>query len=709
MTAATGQLPDSLRSNPRLGTWLSFGADHTVEVRTGKVELGQGILTALAQIASDGLRVRLADVRVFGASTEIGPDEGLTAGSLSVQNSGAALRLVCAEVLELCAAAAAVRLDAACGELEVRDGTFRSHVGSLTYWDLPTAEILDRDALGAVNVESLVGGVVGTSQTPSDLLARLTGAPCYIGDLRLPGQLFARVVRPPARQATLVSVDETRVRGLDDLVDVVVEGRFVAVLATREETAIRAASLLAEDLRWVTPDTLPDQADLGQLLLTSASEDIELAAPPADDSADADTRLTLTATYSRPFLAHGSIGTSTGVALWDGVTLQVWTHSQGVFPLRSDLARALGLAETSIVVRHMPNAGCYGHNGADDAAYDAAVLALRFPAKPVQVVWSRQDELGWGPLGPSMLVRLHANASAEGKIQLWAHEVWSNGHTSRPGALGVPAFLGYAHQQCTDLPSSVDPAPARGGGTTRNAVPGYSFPHVSVVGHRAATTPLRTSALRALGSHLNVFAIESFMDEMAALTDQDPLAFRLRHLEDPRGRAVLEAAADRAGWGERPVSEASGRGLGYARYKGTGAWCAVVADVEVGAALRVRRLTIAVDAGTVINPGGVVNQIEGGAIQATSWTVRECILFDRHRVTSDTWETYPILTFSEVPRVDVVLADASGQPSVGVGEASIGPTAGAIGNALTAALGLRVRTLPLHAQSIISAIAADDS
>jgi CO/xanthine dehydrogenase Mo-binding subunit len=383
----------------------------------------------------------------------------------------------------------------------------------------------------------------------------------------------------------------------------------------------------------------------------------------------------------------------------------VWSHSQGVYPLRAELARALGLPADAITVTHAEGAGCYGHNAADDVALDAALLAMAVSGRPVQVTWSRPDELGWAPFGTAGVAGISARVAADGSVLSWRHEIWGNGHSTRPGSVPSVALLAASHRAGgAAIDPAAEPPLAAGGGAGRNAVPYYDFPAHEVVNHRLLEMPLRTSALRSLGAFLNVFAAESFMDELAGAAGRDPLEYRLSMLSDPRARAVLETAASRAGWGGPGPGEEAGRGIAFARYKNTSAYCAVVADVEAVSEVRVRRLTIAVDAGLIVNPDGALNQVEGGAIQATSWACKEQVRFDRYGVTSDTWETYPILRFSEVPAVDAVLRPGDGNPSLGVGEAAQGPVVAAIGNALFAALGVRVRTLPFSPDNITAAM-----
>jgi CO/xanthine dehydrogenase Mo-binding subunit len=696
-------LPPTLAANPRLGDWLRIGPDGSVEVRSGKVELGQGILTALAQMAAEELDVDVHRIRMTATATDLSPDEGMTAGSLSIQQSGAALREVCAEARDLYLAVAAEKLAVPKEDLVVDDGRIVSSDGTATsYWELADDTVLDRPATGGAKPKPDSDyRVVGTDVSRIDLPDKLAGRPRYVHDLHFDGMRYGRVVRPPSRGATLTALDAAPTLALPGVVAVVRDGDFVGVVAEREEVALRAAERLRADANWDVRATLPDEDDLPAFLTQATAETTVLAdGSPSGVAAQRSS----SATYHRPFIAHGSIAPSCAVALAEHEELQIWSHSQSVYNLRSEIARELGMRPEQLVVRHVEGAGCYGHNGADDAAMDAALLALAAPGRPVQVVWSRADELGWAPLGTAGVVRVSADTADDGTVLSWRHEIWSGSFISRPGMTEPPAFLGTSHRARAAIQSNAEPPLERGGGTRRNAVPGYEFPAYEVVNHLIPQMPLRTSALRSLGAHLNVFAAESFMDELAAEAGRDPLEFRLAHLSDPRAMAVLEAVARRSKWGDSQGSDSIGHGIGYARYKNSSAYCAVVAEVEAVEHVRVRRLTMAVDAGLVISPDGAANQIEGGAIQATSWTIKERVRFDRYDITSDTWETYPILRFSEVPAVDVELVAGNGNPPLGVGECAQGPTTAAIGNAVFDALGVRVRSLPLTPEQIVAAI-----
>ncbi len=668
------EVPAHVAANPRLGTWVGVSDDH-VEVHVGKVEFGQGILTALAQVAADALDLPLARVRMVAAHTALGPDQGLTAGSLSVLQSGPALRHVGAVVRALA------------GPTEP-EAAYVGRIGALDPdLDLTTAELA-----GPTDMVS-----VGRSQARLDLPGKVLGRPSYLADLRPEGLLHGRVLRPPSPGARLSTLDEDwKAPG----VQLVRDGSFLGVVGEREADVDRALDALSRDARWEERDSLPDEDDLPAWLRTGTHEQVEVVddgdVPPA----------TLTASYSKPFLVHASIAPSVGLATWHPDGLHVWSHSQGIHALRDALAASLDLDPATVVVQHAENAGCYGHNAADDAAYDAVLLARAVPGHPVLARWSRPDELAWGPLSPAMTATVSAGLEG-GRISGWSYDVWGQGHSSRPGFRGQPGLLAGAYlAAASPLPPPADPPPVAGGGTTRNAVPLYEVGPRRITGHRKTDTPLRSSAMRALGAYLNVFAIESFMDELAEVAGTDPVEFRLAHLTDPRARHVVETAARLAGWHD-PLPDDVGRGLGFARYKDKGAWCAVVAEVEVESDVRVRRLTVVADLGTVVNPDGARNQLEGGATQATSWTTKERVRFDRRRITSVDWETYPVLTFPEAPPVDVHLVEGDA-PSVGAGEAAQGPTGAAIANAVHRALGVRVRDLPLDAAAIVRAIEAAD-
>jgi CO/xanthine dehydrogenase Mo-binding subunit len=700
----SGPLPDSLAANPVLARWLDFSRDGQVTIRSGKVEYGQGIWTALAQVAAEELQVTLDRVRVAPVSTSTSPNEGFTAGSRSVQDSGSALRQACALARDLLLAAAAARLEVSPDTLTVADGQILAagRPSGLSYWSLASPGLLERAA------DHLVPGrppgewtVAGRSAPRLDIPDKVTGRPRYLHDLVLPDMAYGRVVRPPSAAAEL---DDRPDPGLGPEISLVRDGSFLGVVAETDRAALRAARRVARAARWRETPSLPDQRDLRGFLLGAPSETLTVL-DRADPGAAGTAARTLNGEFTRPYIAHASIAPSCAIARWDGDSVTVWSHSQGIFALRAAIAAGLGLETGQVTVNHAEGAGAYGHNGADDVALDAVLLARAVPGRPVRVLLTREDEMCWTPLGSAMLARLSAGLDAGGRIVTWRQDVWSGGFIGRPGSGGEPRLLALSHLAGgRPMPPAPDGPPTGAMGATRNAVPGYDLPDLHVTRHRLLDMPVRTSSLRSLGAHLNVFAIESFMDELAAAAGTDPVEFRLAHLADPRARQVLTEAAGMAGWPGRDRRDGIGYGTAVARYKGGAGYCACVAEAEADTDIRLRRLWLAVDVGRVINPDGVINQVEGGAVQSASWTLREQVRFDRNRITSATWETYPILRFTEVPEVMVRIVDAPAEPETGAGELAQGPVAGAIGNAVADAVGVRVRDLPLTREQVARAI-----
>jgi CO/xanthine dehydrogenase Mo-binding subunit len=699
-------LPQSLTDNPRLDRWVGFEPDRTVRIATGKVELGQGVLTALVQIAAEELDVPPARIRLVSGVTAQSPDEGYTAGSRSIEQSGGSIRLVCAEVRGLFLDHIAGVLDCPRGELAIQDGAvLRNGVPTgFDYWSLNEKIDLARPATGAAPVKRPADfRVIGRNLARIDLPAKIAGG-AFVHDLAPAGVKHARVVRQPRRGAHLKSIDEAAIRrATHERVELVRDGDFLAVVADDETLAMQAVDVVRRHCVWEGGVSVPADAGEPAFLTSQPSKDrvIETGAAPSGTAAR-----TIEATYSRPFIAHASLAPSCALANFADGRLTVWSHAQGVYQLRNAMARALGLAPEDVTVLHRQGAGCYGHNGADDVALDAALIARRMPGRTVRVQWSREDELSAAPFGAAMTVRMRAALDARGRPLEWTHEVWSPVHGQRPGMAGnINLLAATALPNAPPAPEPVDVPDAGGGGGTRNSAALYDFPRQRVVHHLLTQMPVRTSSLRTLGAFANVFAAESFMDELADAAGEDPVSYRLSLLSEPRGRRVIETVGRMCGWsgrGER--GSGSARGLAFARYKNRAGYAAVVAEVEVEEAVRVKQVWCAVDGGLIISPDGARNQIEGGAIQAASWTLKEAVRFDDGRVASITWDDYPILRFSEVPAVEIELIDAADEPPLGLGEVVHGPTAAAIANAVAHALGARIRNLPLTRERIMAAV-----
>jgi nicotinate dehydrogenase subunit B len=703
MTAAA-KLPVSLAANPKLSSWVKFAAEGEVTLSPGKVEIGQGIVTALAQIAADELDVDISRVKMVRASTSASPNEGVTSGSLSIQHSGRAIRQACAEIRQLFLAAASDRLGVDTSALDINDGTI-SGPGNVrtSYWELADEVSLDRDATPVAAPKSAMQrALAGHSVQRIDIPDKVFAHPRFIQDTALPGMLHGRVLRPDISRARLTGLREDGARAVPGLVAIVRDGSFSGVVCESERSADAALGALRKGATWSQGEALPDENDLAAFLKAQPVESTVIDTRTTGN-AGAGTR-TVRRQYTRPYIAHASIAPSCAMAQWSGDRVRVWTHSQGVYLLRADLALVLKLPPENITVEHMEGAGCYGHNAADDVALDAVLLARAAGGRPVRVQWSRADEMTHTPFGAAMAIEIEADLDAQNEIVGWRHSIWSNGHAARPGRASQPALLAaFELEQPFPRMISTNPPQANGGGGDRNSIPLYDFPSWTIESHRLLTMPVRTSALRTLGAQGNVFAIESFLDEIATERGEDPVAFRLRHLTDERAKDVIRTAAKQANW--KPAAKPGiGHGIGFARYKNTGAYCAVVAEIEGEEDISVKKLWIAVDVGEAINPDGVINQIEGGAIQATSWVLKERVRFDSARITSNSWTEYPILRFSEVPAVEVEVIQRPEVDPVGAGEAAHGPVTAAIANAVFDCLGVRVRNLPITRDSLIAAM-----
>jgi CO/xanthine dehydrogenase Mo-binding subunit len=700
--------PGSLAKAPHLDSWIRIDADGSITVFTGKVELGQGFKTAFQQIAAEELDVPFASLKVVTADTQRTANEGYTSGSHSMQDSGTAIQNAAAQVRELLIAEAAKRFELPAENLRAENGAILAPDGRrIGYGQLVAADMLHVEAQPSSKLKDpATFKVMGQPVRRVDIPAKVTGGAAYVQDMRLPGMVHARTVRPPSYGAQLVDCDPSVVEKMPGVVKVVRDGNFLAVVARKEFLAIKAMDALAAAAKWKETANLPKQDDLASVLTKLPSQDstiFERSDPAAVG------RNTIEVSYTRPYQSHGSIGPSCAVAQFTDGAMTVWTHTQGVYPDRAGIAQMLQMPPSSIRLIHVEGSGCYGHNGADDAAADAALIARAMPGVPVRVQWMREQEHAWEPYGPAMVTKLKASLDEGGKIADWNFEVWSNTHSMRPGGAGC--MLAAQHMAQAIAVPAAKPIPLPEGGGDRNAIPIYTFPNAHVVHHFIPEMPLRISAMRALGAYHNVFSIESFMDELADLAGTDPVEFRLKHLDDQRGRDVIEKAAERFGWqkGQKPPPD-RGYGFAFARYKNLAAYCAIASEVEVNRETgrpRLVRAVAAVDSGQVVNPDGLINQIEGAIVQSMSWTLYESVTFDDTRITSIDWQTYPILRFDAVPdSIDVHIINRPGQPFLGSGETGQGPAAASIANAIAHATGKRLRNLPLTRKRIKDAIDA---
>jgi len=692
----------------QVDSFLAIHADNTVTMFTGKVDLGTGGRIALRQMVAEELEIPIERLAMIEGDTAVTPDQGRSSGSYGIARGGMALRLAAATARQTLLGLAAQKLGRPVEELEITDGVIRAKSGGTS---VRYGELVGDKALGvAVDAKAPLKNpqtfrFIGKSLPRPDVPAKVTGRHRYVADVKLPGMLHARVIHPPAVGATLTSVDEASIARIPGTRVVRIES-LVAVVAEREWDAVRAARVL--ETEWTGGTPLPDHAKVFDAMKTTPVVREQVVAKKGDLAALATPGAgvrTLAATYRWPMQTHGSLGPSCGVAdvRADGAT--IWSSTQGPHQYQAVFARILGIPRERVRVIFTEGAGTYGQAGAEDAACEAMLLSKAL-GKPVRVQWMRHDEHGWDPKGPPQLLELRAAVDGQGEVVAWETRAWLPASTAN--LPGVPLLA-------PDLAKIAQPQGRSTGLIHQNIDPPYTMTNMHAVAHLIADAPLRTSALRAPGKIANTFAVESFTDEVAALTGADPLEFRLKRLTNPRGVEVLRAVATRMGWQPRPSPRAvdrtaavmTGRGLAYVHYKHDETIVAMGMEVQVERAsgkIRVTRVVCAQDCGLMINPDGVKSQVEGNILQTLSRALHEDVTFDRQRVTSVDWATYPILTFPEVPAIEIELIQRLDQPPLGVGEAASAPVPAALSNAVFDATGVRLRDVPFRPKRVKAAL-----
>jgi CO/xanthine dehydrogenase Mo-binding subunit len=698
--------------NPRyeeLDAWLAVGADGKVTAYCGKVELGTGVQTAFGQLVADELDVPFERITVIMGDTDLCPDQGPTVGSLSMYRGGPQVRQAAAEARNTLLAMASARMGVPAEQLSVSGGTVSAADGkSATYAELIGNKKFSRKLEHKVKPKASDKlGVIGKPIPRVELPGKVFGSHIYVQNMRLPGMLHGRVVRPPTPGAMMASVDESSLKNLPGNVRVLQKGGFVGVVADREEQAIRAARELK--VTWKPGPALPSMKSLPAAVRAVPVDEKAIVSIGNVETALGSAKASLAAEYFVPYQMHASIGPSCVLAdvRADGAT--VWSPTQSSFLTRNSVAAMLGMTPDKMRIIWTEGSGCYGQNGADDCTADAALLS-QLAGRPVRLQWMRHDEHGNEPKGVAMVMAVKGGLDDKGNIVAWDYQVWSPPHSSRPGGDGGGNTLAGAQ---LEKPGRIFPV-----GADRNAKCTYVFPNNRTTLHQSkASAALRISALRGLGSPQNTFANESFMDEMAAQANADPIAFRLRHLKDERAIAVLEEVARLSKWDARPSPQrpggkgrtVNGRGVGFVQYDNYSTYVAVVVHVTIDRSsgkVRVPYAAVAHDCGLIVNPDGVRNQIEGNVVQAISRATLEEVQFDFAGVTSLDWSGYPILRFSDVPaEIAIALINRPDKPMVGAGEGTTSPVAAAIANAIFDATGKRLRSVPFNSENVKAALA----
>lgn len=685
--------------NKLIDSWIRLDAEGYLTVLSGKQELGQGIKIALIQIAAEELDINPDRCRIINSDTGQTANEGFTAGSNSVEGSGKAIRNAAAEARRYLLKLAAQKWNSAPESLAVANGIIRSPKGDeISYWKLLEGKFIEEKITGeAISKNPNQYKYVGQSFKRDDIRNMVQGRPHFVHDLRMPGMVHARILFPPSYQYKLASINLSEVESMPGVLKVIKNGSFLAVVAKREYQAMKAREKAKSLAAWVkTPIETPSDQLFDSMKSTAANpEEVKLSPGIGDIIAKAP--ISLQAEYFKPYTMHASMGPSCALALWEEDLLTVWTATQGVYPVRATISSLFSREEDSIRCIGVPGSGCYGQNGSDDVSGEVALIAKELPGIHVRLQWMREDEHKWEPYGTAMGFRLSAGMDTDGKILAWDTHVWSDSHSTRPNGQAA-SFVSARHLE--------KPFPFQkggfSGGSYRNGIPEYTIAAKQLHLYNYSG-PLRTSSLRGLGAYGNTFALESFLDELIHKSGNDPIDFRLKNLEDPRAKAVLEMLAEKTGWVSRPKSTTNGFGIAYSRYKNSTSYFAVLAEVEINREAknyRLKKLTGVIDSGLVINPDGLRNQTEGGMIQSASWSMLEEVQYDQDGIKSTDWASYPIMRAMDVPDIEVHLIDRPDTPPMGAGEAAMGPVSAAIANAIFDATRSRIRVLPLKAEKI---------
>jgi nicotinate dehydrogenase subunit B len=720
-TRATAAIGPALVDPDQIDSWISVGANGRVTILVGKVELGTGLQTAQAQIAADELDVDVAKIDVVMGDTWRTPDQGTTSGSQSLKTQWAeGLRHAAAEARAALLQLASQRLGVPVDRLTVKDGIVSVSSDAskkVSYSELIGGQQFKLKLTGKVQPKKVSElKIVGRSVKRADVPHKVRSEEEYVQNVKVPGMLHGRVVRPPGINATLVSVNGFE-RKIPGLVKVVVIKNFVGVVAEREEQAIRAAAELR--VKWNDPGGVPNYHKLYADMAAQMGQARLLALDGDPDGALKNAAKKLEATYYYPYQLHGSMGPSCAVADVQGNEVTVWSPTQGVYPLRSAVARMLGIPAQNVHVIYKEGSGCYGLNGADTASLDAVLLS-REVGKPVRVQWMREDEHVWEHYGTPMVMKLKGGLDASGNLIVWDYEGWQANRGGRPGNVGAANLpTGYLIGLTLPARRPTPPAFPPLGADSSNTEAGYlrdedgKVPNARVIA-RTVDSAFFTGPLRSPARIQNTFANESFIDELAAAAKADPVAFRLRYVGDPRLKAIIEVAAKAAGWQARPSPKAkssknvvTGRGIAAMQYEGSDGYAGTVVEVEVNkktGRVRVTRVVVSHDTGIIINPDGIKAQIEGNVVHGVSRALREEVELKRNRSGSTNWDNYSVFRFTDMPEVKIALINRPNEPAMGSGENAMTAIPAAVGNAIFDATGVRLRRLPFTPARVKAAL-----
>ena len=702
----------SIKSYKKLNLWFNFDKSNVLQIYSGKVDIGQHISSTLALICSQITGVNYNQIEIIKLDTDISPDEGITASSLSVAVSGTAIKAASFTLRKEFYNYAINNYNILEDNILFENGVIKDKLSnkSVTYWDFATTNEFKELEISDTLIDSEITEYINKNTQSIEIKTIhdiVTGQYRYVHDMNFPNMLHARIVRPPNYHSKFVKINESFIQILNqNNVKLFIKGSFIALLSIEEFLVVKYLDIIKKQIIWKDVKDLSNENifislsnnQKNSLLVKAGGEAHQEKIPNIKDFNDSKT-FSLSSEYKKSYLMHAPIGPSAACAFFEE-NLTVFSHSQALFALKSSLSTYFDIDKDRVTLKHVPGSGCYGHNGADDVAFEAAVLSKEFPKNHILLKWTREDEHCWEPYGSASINKIKGVIDSQGKIIYWSNEAYADTYLSRPSESELFNFISFKFLTNDFAENKSTPKTSAHMGIHRNLDPLYDFQETRLVKNLVHNLPLRTSALRTLGASANVTATECFINELASLKNIDPFEIRINHLNDDRAIDVLQML--QSDMNKKTKEIGFYRGIGFARYKNSAAYCAVGVELKINDDLEIKlnNAWITVDAGEIAFEGGIKAQVEGGFIQAASWALYEEVRFDTKEIISKDWDTYKIIGFDNIPDINTNIIDQKGLPYLGVGEAVAGPTGAAISNALHEALGERIKTMPFTKENI---------
>ena len=710
---------DSFHSGPsiklygKLRNWFNFDKDNVLQVYSGKIDIGQHISSTLALISSKITGIDYDQVEIIKLDTDISPNEGKTASSLSVPDSGSAIKAASFSLRKAFIKYALKTLDVNFEDILFDNGIIKDIKSnrSISYWDfgktnefneLTIPEKFDEKDIREFKYKNNLKVEI---KTINDIV---TGKYEYVHDMVFPNMLHARIIRPPNYFSKFIKFSNNIDQKINKLgIKIIVKNSFLAILSIDEYLVVKYLDILKQNIVWEEVKKLSDDTIYNSLknnekesLLVKAGGEAFYENIPSIKKFKDKKHTTLTSEYKKGYLMHGPIGPSAACAIFTNKRFTIYSHSQALYDLKLSCSKYFKIDPNNITLKFRPGSGCYGHNGADDVAFEAAVLSKEFPDIHILLKWTREDEHCWEPYGSASLNKLTGVINNDGKIVYWSNEAFSDTYMTRPSNTELHNFISYNFINNDFIKHKSTPKTKAHMGIHRNLDPLYDFGENRLVKNLVHNLPLRTSALRTLGAFSNVIALECFLNELAKTKNIDPFEIRINHLRDERAINVIKNLKDQMT--KDIQNDGLYRGIGFSRYKNSAAFCAVGVELKVNDDLNIKLINawISVDAGEVAYKDGIKAQVEGGFIQAASWSLYEEVKFDTKEIISKDWDTYKIIEFDNIPNIKTSVIDKEGMPYLGVGEVVAGPTGAAISNAISEALGQTIKTMPFTKEII---------